>query len=219
MTPKPEGPAPAASAPRRNPLAQTRFLLSCAQLTQLPRDGQPEVAFAGRSNAGKSSALNALCGQRQLARVSKTPGRTQLINLFAVGAEDSPRLADLPGYGYAAVPEAVRRGWGALIGGYVETRATLQGLVVIMDIRHPLTDHDRQLLSWARDARRPCHVLLTKADKLGFGAAKNQLLATRRELEAQNLEARVQLFSAHAPQGLDEARERVAGWLGMSPAA
>ncbi|HVT36921.1 MAG TPA: ribosome biogenesis GTP-binding protein YihA/YsxC [Nevskiaceae bacterium] len=190
---------------RRNPFQQTAFLLSCASLEQLPADEQPEIAFAGRSNAGKSSALNALCGQKQLARVSKTPGRTQLINLF--GVPGLGRLADLPGYGYAEVPREVSRSWGALIGGYVETRANLRGLVVIMDIRHPLTDYDVQMLSWAGTRALHCHVLLTKADKLGFGAAKNQLLKVKRELAERPVS--VQLFSATSAQGVDEARSAI----------
>ncbi len=187
-----------------NPFQQTVFLMSCAALEQLPADDLPEIAFAGRSNAGKSSALNTLCMQRQLARVSKTPGRTQLINLFVV--PDLGRLADLPGYGYAKVPREVSRGWGELIGGFVETRRNLRGLVIIMDIRHPMTDYDTQVLAWARSRALRCHVLLTKADKLGFGAAKNTLLKVQREISSAAVQATVQLFSATAPTGVDEAR-------------
>jgi GTP-binding protein len=191
----------------QNPFAQAQFLLSCAQLTQLPADDLPEVAFAGRSNAGKSSALNALCNKHGLARVSKTPGRTQLINLFSLA--DGSRLADLPGYGYAAVPEPMRRNWGRLIGGYIEQRANLQGLFLIMDCRHPLTDYDRQMLAWTVSAKRNCHILLTKADKLGYGASKSVLLATRQGLSEMGSSATVQLFSASSHQGLDEARSRL----------
>lgn len=191
----------------QNPFAQAQFLLSCAQLTQLPADDLPEVAFAGRSNAGKSSALNALCNKHGLARVSKTPGRTQLINLFSLA--DGSRLADLPGYGYAAVPEPMRRNWGRLIGGYIEQRANLQGLFLIMDCRHPLTDYDRQMLAWTVSAKRNCHILLTKADKLGYGASKSVLLATRQGLAEMGSSATVQLFSASSHQGLDEARSRL----------
>lgn len=189
----------------QNPFQQTHFLLSCAKLEQLPDDAQPEIAFAGRSNAGKSSALNAICTQNQLARVSKTPGRTQLINLFGVPALGA-RLADLPGYGYAKVPNPVRKSWGALIGGYVETRPNLRGLVVIMDIRHPLTDYDEQMLGWTHTRALACHILLTKADKLGYGAAKNQLLAVKQQLAADGIEASVQLFSATEGRGVEEAR-------------
>lgn len=187
-----------------NPFQQTHFLLSCAKLEQLPDDDQPEIAFAGRSNAGKSSALNSLCMQNQLARVSKTPGRTQLINMFVV--PNLGRLADLPGYGYAKVPMPVRKSWGELIGGFVETRRNLRGLVMIMDIRHPMTDYDQQMLAWTHTRALACHILLTKADKLGFGAAKNQLLAVKKQLTELGFDASVQLFSATAGTGIDEAR-------------
>lgn len=191
----------------QNPFQQTHFLLSCAKLAQLPEDELPEIAFAGRSNAGKSSALNALCAQNQLARVSKTPGRTQLINLF--GVPNLGRMADLPGYGYADVPVPIRKEWGKLIGGYVETRINLRAVIVIMDIRHPLTDYDLQMLGWTHTRALACHVLLTKADKLGFGAAKNQLLKVKKELANDGIEASVQLFSSTAPQGVEEAREKL----------
>lgn len=198
-----------------NPFAQARFLISCADLAQLPRDDLPEIAFAGRSNAGKSSALNALCSHKQLARVSKTPGRTQLINLFEIPGQG--RFADLPGYGYAEVPMPMRKSWGKLIGSYVEVRNNLRGIVLIMDIRHPLTDFDQQMLAWAQAARRPCHILLTKADKLGFGAAKNQLLKVRKELAHLELSPSVQLFSSQTHMGLDEARATVAAMMGLAP--
>jgi GTP-binding protein len=198
-----------------NPFAQARFLISAARLEQLPDDAQPEVAFVGRSNAGKSSALNALCGQKQLARVSKTPGRTQLINLFDLPA--GPRLVDLPGYGFAQVPDAVRRNWGRLVGGYVESRPQLCGLVVVMDIRHPLTDLDRQMLDWARARGCATHVLLTKSDKLGFGAARNTLLQVQRELQSDGSGASAQTFSAQNREGVDHARLVVAAWLGLQP--
>ena len=194
-----------------NPLAAARFTISCAQLAQLPSVEVAEVAFAGRSNAGKSSALNALVGSKQLARVSKTPGRTQLINCFEI--DHLGRLVDLPGYGYAKVPEPIRRSWGALVGGYVETRENLRGLMVIMDIRHPLTDLDLQMLAWGQSAQRSCHILLTKADKFGFGAAKNQLLKVQSELKKLATPVSVQLFSSETKLGADEAREKVRGWL------
>lgn len=200
----------------QNPFQQTHFLLSCAQLEQLPDDDLPEIAFAGRSNAGKSSALNALCTQKQLARVSKTPGRTQLINLFVV--PNLGRLADLPGYGYAKVPMPVRKSWGALIGGFVETRANLRGIVIIMDIRHPMTDYDLQMLGWTHTRGLACHILLTKADKLGYGAAKNQLHAVKKELAAAGIDASVQLFSATTSTGIEEARSTVEALLKMEVA-
>jgi len=196
-----------------NPFAQSRFLLSCASLSQLPRDDRPELAFAGRSNAGKSSALNTLTHHKQLARVSKTPGRTQLINLFELPG--GQRLADLPGYGYADVPAAIRKNWGALIGGYVEQRSNLVGIVVIMDVRHPMTEYDCQLLDWVAGSGRSCHVLLTKADKLGFGAAKQQLLKVQKALGERVPGSTLQLFSSLKRTGVEEARERLAAMLGL----
>lgn len=193
-----------------NPFASARFLMSGAQLDGLPPPDRPEVAFAGRSNAGKSSALNRLCAQKGLARVSKTPGRTQLLNFFEVPAG---RFVDLPGYGYAKVPAPLRRDWGALVTGYIERRENLQGLVLVMDARHPLTDFDRQLLAWAAAQGHRCHVLLTKADKLKFGAAKKTLADVQRELPLIHADATVQLFSSETGQGLDEAIAVVSGML------
>lgn len=198
-----------------NPFAQAQFLMSCSSLAQCPRDGRPELAFAGRSNSGKSSALNALCGRKGLARVSKTPGRTQLINLFDLPG--GGRLVDLPGYGFAQVPSEVRRDWARMVGQYVEERPSLQGLVLIMDCRHPLTDYDQQMLAWIKLGHRPCHVLLTKSDKLGFGAGKSTLLAVRAQIAARDVTATVQLFSAHAGRGIEEARERL--WAMLHPVA
>lgn len=197
-----------------NPFAQARFLMSAASAEQCPRDDAPELAFAGRSNSGKSTAINALCGQKSLARVSKTPGRTQLLNLFTLAG--GARLVDLPGYGYAKVPGAIRQGWARMIGGYIEERPNLRGLVLIMDCRRPLTDYDRQMLEWVGTSRRACHILLTKADKLGYGAAKNQLLATRRTLGEMSVGAEVQLFSGETQLGVDEARLELALMLGIS---
>ena len=196
-----------------NPFAQAQFLISCADLAQLPRDDLPEIAFAGRSNAGKSSALNALCSHKQLARVSKTPGRTQLINLFDI--PNLGRFADLPGYGYAEVPMPMRKSWGKLIGSYVEIRNNLRAIVLIMDIRHPLTDFDQQMLAWAQAGGRPVHILLTKADKLGFGAGKNQLLAVQKELSNLAMTPTVQLFSAHNRTGVELAQKTIAGLMGL----
>lgn len=194
---------------RPNPFASAHFLLSCARLSQLPDDGRPELVFAGRSNAGKSSAMNRLCGRQGLARVSKTPGRTQLINLFEV---DQGRLADIPGYGFAKVSRDLRSSWGELIGRYLESRANVCGIVQIMDVRHPLMPQDRQLLEWAVQRGLPCHIVLTKADKLGYGAAKNAMLAVRRSLaEAPGIT--LQLFSAQTPSGVEELRERASALL------
>ena len=202
-----------AELPMLNPFAQAEFLMSCASLTQCPRDGRPELAFAGRSNSGKSSALNALCGRNGLARVSKTPGRTQLINLFDLPA--GGRLVDLPGYGYAKVPGSVRKDWALMVGQYVEERASLQGLVLIMDCRHPLTDYDHQMLAWIKLGQRPCHILLTKADKLGFGAGKATVLKVRKDIAALEVKADVQLFSANSGLGVEEGRAALMRILGM----
>ncbi len=206
-------PRKSAAPPPPNPFASAKFLMSCAQLTQLPPDGLPEIAFAGRSNAGKSSALNTLCNQKQLARVSKTPGRTQLINLFDV---TGGRFVDLPGYGFADVPKDIRKGWGRLIGDYLEGRANLRAVVQIMDIRHPLTPFDAQMLEWAAYRKLPCLLLLTKADKLGFGAAKSTLLQVQKAV-ADLPQVSTQLFSSTSRLGVDEARLRLQNWL-ASPA-
>ncbi len=199
--------------PKVNPFVQAQFLMSCASLAQCPRDGRPELAFAGRSNSGKSSALNALCGRKGLARVSKTPGRTQLINLFDLPG--GGRLVDLPGYGFAQVPGEIRRDWARMVGQYVEERPSLQGLVLIMDCRHPLTDYDQQMLAWIKLGQRPCHVLLTKSDKLGYGAGKTTLLKVTKAIAAQGVNASVQLFSANAGQGVEEARDAL--WKMLTP--
>jgi GTP-binding protein len=213
--PKPRGEA---AASRPNPLANAQFLLSAADRRQLPHDAVAEVAFAGRSNAGKSSALNVLCDHHRLARTSKTPGRTQLINLFTLtaAAMQGARLADLPGYGFAAVPGAVKDKWRRLVGGYIAERENLRGVVVVMDVRHPLTDIDLQMLEWAQSHERRIHVLLTKADKLAFGAQKKALMEVQRSLAGR---ATVQLFSALKKQGVEEARDAVVGLLGLEPAA
>ncbi len=192
-----------------------RFLTSANQLDQLPPDEGLEVAFAGRSNAGKSSALNTLTGQKTLARTSKTPGRTQLINCFAL--TDERRLIDLPGYGYAKVPEAVRRHWQALLAHYLETRQSLAGLLMLMDIRHPFTPLDTQMLDWCAHRRLPTHILLTKADKLKRGPAMNVLQAVRKRLHSDYPVATAQLFSSHDRTGLEEAVAQLDGWLGAGP--
>jgi GTP-binding protein len=199
---------------------RARFLLSAARLEQAPPDVGLEVAFAGRSNAGKSSAINALCGQKGLARTSKTPGRTQLLNFF--GLDDDHRLVDLPGYGYAAVAASIRAEWQGAVAPYIERRRSLQGVVVLTDIRHPLRDLDLQLVDWAWHLGRPVHVLLTKADKLGRGKATATLLAARKVLADYPHAATVQLFSAVAGQGLEVLAGVLDGWLrreGPAPAS
>ena len=170
---------------------------------ELPKPGAAEIAFAGRSNAGKSSAINALAGKRRLAFVSKTPGRTQLVNFFSMGG--SAFLVDLPGYGYAGVPGAVREHWKLLVGTYVTERESLAVVVVVMDIRHPLTPLDRTLLDWLQEAGRTVHVLLTKADKLSKQAQQRALAEVRRKLAAEYPGATVQLFSSLKREGLEEA--------------
>ncbi|MDX1549877.1 MAG: ribosome biogenesis GTP-binding protein YihA/YsxC, partial [Lysobacter spongiicola] len=181
---------------------------------QLPPDGGFEVAFAGRSNAGKSSALNAICQQNALARVSKTPGRTQQLVFFDIPPTTDRFLVDLPGYGYAKVPKDLQAHWQAFIDKYFRTREALKGLVVVMDIRHPLKDYDKQMLGYAVSRGLPAHAILTKADKLGRGAQGNALLAVRKEMQAEYRDAvSVQLFSGESKQGVDEARAVIGGWL------
>ena len=184
------------------------FLTSSWQPHQFPADEGAEVAFAGRSNAGKSSALNAITGRKDLARTSKTPGRTQLINFFSI--DSTRRLADLPGYGYAKVPEKMRQHWRELMSKYVETRASLVGLVIVMDSRRPLTDFDVQMIEWSQANGLDVHLLLTKADKLSRGESTSTLREVR---EAVKEVASVQLFSAVTKAGVDEARGRVIGML------
>lgn len=191
-----------------------RFLLSGSGPGSFPPDDRPEAAFAGRSNAGKSSALNAITNQRSLARTSKTPGRTQLINFFAL--DEAARLVDLPGYGFAKVPEKVRRQWGLLIEGYMRDRRHLHGVILLMDVRHPMKEFDRQMLDWTGALALPTHILLTKADKLGRGAASRSLLGVRRSLRESGYQATVQLFSATSREGVDEAREQLCAWLALA---
>lgn len=195
----------------RHHYRSTRFLTSVSETAQLPPDEGREAAFAGRSNAGKSSALNALTGQRQLARISKTPGRTQMLNFFEV--DPGRHLVDLPGYGYAQVPAAIRTRWQRTLEFYLRERRSLQGLVLLVDIRRTLTALDHQLLDWSHWRQLPVHVLLTKADKLKRGPAAASLHSVRRELEQRYPLATVQLFSAQTGSGLDALRQRLDGWL------
>ncbi len=205
--------------PQKNPAYQhARFLTSAAQLTQLPPDEDFEVAFAGRSNAGKSSALNRITRQKSLARTSKTPGRTQLINFFIL--DDKRRLVDLPGYGYAKVAEAIKRRWQETMENYLSSRQSLQGLILLMDVRHPLRDIDRQLLSWCWHVGMPVHILLTKVDKLKRGPAQATLLKVRDELNqlAPAGSTSVQLFSALKGIGVEEVQDRLDHWLQLAAA-
>lgn len=193
---------------------QATFLISAAKVDQCPDDQGYEVAFAGRSNAGKSSALNALTRQNALARVSKTPGRTQQLVFFQVQPERY--LVDLPGYGYAKVPQELQAHWQKFIDTYFRTREALRGLVVVMDIRHPLKDYDRQMLGYAAQRGLPAHALLTKADKLGRGQQGQVLQQVRKELtSAFGDTVSVQAFSGESRQGVDEARGIVGRWLGL----
>jgi len=195
---------------------QARFLLGAASLAQLPPDTGREVAFAGRSNAGKSSALNTITDQRSLARISKTPGRTQQINYFSL--MDDLYLVDLPGYGYARVPSRVSMRWQREISRYLHSRQSLQALVVVMDCRHPLKDYDLQLLGWCFEVRLPAHVLLSKADKVSRGAAASILQQVSSELALSfpgELSPSAQLFSSLKKTGLDEIRTRLDSWLNV----
>ena len=181
-----------------------KFMTSADAARQFPPDQGSEVAIAGRSNAGKSSALNAVVGRKGLARTSRTPGATRLINFFEL--DPGRRLVDLPGYGFAAVPGELRQHWGDLVDTYFGARASLKGVIVVMDVRHPLTSHDRSMLELALGHRLPVHLLLTKPDKLGRGAARAALNAVQRDLEGS---ATVQLFSALSGEGLNPARARL----------
>jgi len=189
-------------------------MLSVGELSQLPPERGAEVAVAGRSNAGKSSAINAICNRRKLAFVSRTPGRTQLINFFDLG--DGRYLVDLPGYGYAKVPAAVQARWEALLGTYLRTRRALRGLVLVMDARHPLTVLDRRMLDWFAVTGRPVHVLMTKADKLSRQAAQRQRIETGELLARLYPGVSVQLFSSTTSAGLDEARQALGGLFGRT---
>lgn len=190
---------------------QASFMISAAKVDQCPADEGWEIAFAGRSNAGKSSALNSLT-HANLARTSKTPGRTQLLNFFRL--DHQRRLVDLPGYGYAKVPIPLKQHWQHHLEAYLGSRNTLVGIFLMMDIRHPLTAFDEMMLDWAVASKMPLHILLTKADKLAFGAAKNALLQVRREIE-QGWQGQIslQLFSAPKRQGVEEAQQVMAQWL------
>lgn len=194
-----------------------RFEISIAKTSGLPPPVGAEVAFAGRSNAGKSSAINTLAGHTRLAYVSKTPGRTQLINFFRLNC--GAALVDLPGYGYAKVPEDVRKQWQGLLERYLTKRENLIGLVLIMDSRHPLTPLDRQMIDWYAPSGRPIHILLTKADKLSKNQAAAALALVRRELAALGGQVSVQLFSSLKKTGVEEVERVVGGWLGLGDKA
>lgn len=191
--------------------AKTHFILSAPDITHLPVDTGVEIAFAGRSNAGKSSALNTLTNQKALARTSKTPGRTQLINLFEVA--ENCRLVDLPGYGYAQVPEAIKRKWQKSLGEYLQKRESLKGLVVLMDIRHPLKDLDQQMIEWAVSVNIPVMLLLTKADKLASGAQKKQVNMVKEAILPFQGDITVAPFSSPKRVGLEGLKQKLDEWF------
>ncbi|MFZ1574224.1 MAG: ribosome biogenesis GTP-binding protein YihA/YsxC [Chromatiaceae bacterium] len=193
---------------------QATFLRAVARLDQAPDDAGREVAFAGRSNAGKSSAINTICDQRHLARTSKTPGRTQQIVFFETG--EGRRLVDLPGYGYARVSEAIKLQWQDLMADYLRHRQSLIGLVVVMDIRHPLTDFDLRMLDWSRETHLPLLLLLTKSDKLKRGAGMAQVELVRRAVAREGERIRVERFSSFDHQGVEPVHEVLDQWLGVA---
>lgn len=195
-----------------NPFAGAAFMLAAHRLDQLPPDVGAEVAFAGRSNAGKSSALNALAGQSALARTSRTPGRTQQLVVFTL--RDGRRFVDLPGYGFAKVPAALRTHWREAIDAYLRTRRALRGLVLVTDIRHALTPFDRQLLAFCGAIGLACVVLLSKADKLSRGQALARRREVEREIAAQGWAAQALPVSSTTGAGIDEARRAVAALFG-----
>ncbi|MCO8107077.1 ribosome biogenesis GTP-binding protein YihA/YsxC [Acinetobacter indicus] len=198
-----------------NWLRKAEFLMSAPKLNLCVEDSGYEVAFAGRSNAGKSSAINALTNQKQLARASKKPGRTQMINFFSLGNPDQ-RLVDLPGYGYAAVPESMKIVWQKELENYLIHRKSLQGLVLLMDIRHPLQHFDVMMLEWAYSRHLFVHVLLTKSDKLNRGPANKVLLEVKQQLKKMKLDFSIQLFSSLNRQGLEELASVMAGRLNFT---
>ena len=206
-----------------NMFSQAEFIASVGRLSELPPEGVPELVFAGRSNVGKSSAINALANRKRLAFFSKTPGRTQTINFFDLGGR--ARLVDLPGYGYARVPQSVRAQWDALVGGYLRDRDSLAGVVVIMDARHPFMAHDLAMLQWVAPLGLPLLVLLSKSDKLSRAERKAALAGAQRRLALTGADGGVLLFSSPTGEGVDEARAILERWLqaatgrGDTPAA
>ena len=216
----PQGLPPAKVAlyvPAVIPFNTAIYSISAATLEQCPPDTALEVAFVGRSNAGKSSAINKLTSQHKLARTSKTPGRTQLLNFFTLG--DNRFLVDLPGFGYAKVPPAMKRKWQQQLERYLRLRKSLKGLVLLMDIRHPFKDSDETMLAWCLDARLPLHILLTKSDKLTHGAARGVLLQTRKQMADHADLVSMQLFSSVTGEGVDELRLKLSTWLNPTPDA
>lgn len=192
-------------------LHKASFTMSAPDIKRLPADSGVEVAFAGRSNAGKSSALNTLTNQNGLARTSKTPGRTQLINVFEIA--ENKRLIDLPGYGFAKVPLEMKKKWQKALGEYLEKRECLKGIVILMDIRHPLKDLDMDLIQWAADSELPILALLTKSDKLSQGKASAEVLRVKKALAPLGSDIKVQAFSSLKRTGSDQATAAIQAWF------
>lgn len=192
---------------------QARFVISAMGMNQLPENSQAEVVFAGCSNAGKSSVINTLTGQNKLARVSKTPGRTQSLNYFEITS--GRWLVDLPGYGFSSVSSKTRQKWQRLLDDYFHEREALHGLILVMDVRHPLKDYDIQMIEFCSQSQLPVHLVLTKGDKLKRGAAKQALFKVQGWLKQNNHEASVQLFSSLKRDGIDELHTRLDEWLGL----
>lgn len=200
---------------KRSPISynSARFNKSAAKLSQCPEDIGAEVAFAGRSNAGKSSAINTLTNNSKLARTSKTPGRTQLINFFDLNIENL-RIVDLPGYGFAKVPLEMKLHWQKHLDNYLQKRECLRGVVLVMDIRHPMKEFDQMMTEWCKATGMPMHVLLTKADKLKKGPAQSTMLKVKKQLKAElGDKVTVQTFSALKRQGIDQLTMRIDSWL------
>lgn len=197
-----------------------QFLTSAPSLKECPPEAGSEIAFAGRSNAGKSSAINTLTDNKKLARTSKTPGRTQLINFFSLENSPLKRIVDLPGYGYAKVPLAMKKKWQTNMSAYLTERQSLRGLVLMMDIRHPMQEFDSMMINWAVDAEMPVHVLLTKSDKLKRGAARNTLLAIQKHMREAKVDdlVTIQTFSSLKNEGKEELVTTLTQWLSIPDA-
>lgn len=192
---------------------QAQYLISAPELQYLPADEGREVAFIGRSNAGKSTALNVITGIKGLARTSKTPGRTQMINFFSLDEDAHNRLVDLPGYGYAKVPRVIKERWEQTLDDYLRERRSLKGLVVVMDIRHPLKEMDLAVIAWTMKCKIPTHILLTKADKLSTSAARKTLKEVQEALEKYGNRITIQLFSSLDRIGLDAVKAILDEWF------
>ena len=198
-----------------NPIyQQATFIMSAPSINQAPEDTGHEIAFAGRSNAGKSSTINSLTQQKSLARISKTPGRTQLLNFFQL--TETNRFVDLPGFGFAKVPLAVKKDWHKMIETYLLERQSLSGIVLVMDIRHPLTDFDWQMITWCQHSNLPLHILLNKCDKMKYGASKNALMHVEKQLKDSATSVTIQLFSSLKKIGIQELQDTLDIWLSLS---